>query len=503
MPLSEVADSVLAELARTHGQWLQAKGREPLAEQVEAHVHKWAAETRSVVNTQWPHAAQAKALEAWEALLARGDLVPQAFTQAFAPAVQTHLAVCHQAGLPAAEHFWQQHLAACRQAGALPLSAWLPVGQLLAVQWRKALDQWHGQWALALVQRRRAEVLKHLKAQIALMGSLGEPLEELGLDPGVLLDFSKGRWSAHDAAEFSRWARHLAADEGLKALCERLGRLRQPETCEQVARMSLPQAQASSPRQARLQAQEEVVGIRLGRDLAHALPSELALLADPDTAVLFDLKYAEARLMCFDMVGLAQVHEHAHVEQELRVAEPRKLGPMVICVDTSGSMEGMPETVAKAVVLYLATQAKAMGRACHLLNFSTSIQTLDVGQGADMAALTDFLQMSFHGGTDVAPALRHALDTLQSQAYEHADLLVISDFVMARLPKPLLIEIEAQRAKGSRFHSLVIGDGVAAQGVTSLFDQAWVHDPQTGRIHELPGGQARRQGRAEGVASGL
>lgn len=493
--IREAADVVLAELAdlvdqaRTHAPWRQgAPEREPLQAQVEAHVQRWATETRTVIKTQWPHAAHLSELQAWEALLAQGETNPQAFAQA----VQAYLAVCRQSGRPADEGFWQRESAAHAlalggTAGAAAVAALMPVGQLLALEWRKALDQWHAQWALALVQRRRAELLQSMKAQLALIGTLGEPLEELGLDPGVLLDFSQGRWSAHDAAEFSRWARHLADDEGLKALCERLGRMRQPEASEQVARMSLPQALAPSRRQTRVHAAEEVVGIRLGRDLAHALPSELALLADPDTSLLFDLKYAEARLMCFDMVGLAQVQEQQHAEQDVRVAEPRKLGPMVICVDTSGSMEGMPETVAKAVVLYLATQARAMRRACHLLNFSTSIQTLDVGQGADMAALTDFLQMSFHGGTDVAPALRHALHTMQSQAYEHADLLVISDFVMARLPKPLLIDIEAQRAKGSRFHALVIGDGAVARGTAHLFDHAWVHDPQTGRVQELPG----------------
>jgi len=102
----------------------------------------------------------------------------------------------------------------------------------------------------------------------------------------------------------------------------------------------------------------------------------------------------------------------------------------------------------------------------------------------------DFLQMSFHGGTDVAPALRHALSTMREQAYENADLLVISDFVMGRLPRSVLDDVQSQRDKGSRFHALLIGSEPMASNQPGLFDQAWVHNPETGGVHELPAPQA-------------
>ena len=41
--------------------------------------------------------------------------------------------------------------------------------------------------------------------------------------------------------------------------------------------------------------------------------------------------------------------------------------------------------------------------------------------------------MSFHGGTDAAPAMEHALEMLQSESFRRADVLVISDFVMPEL----------------------------------------------------------------------
>jgi uncharacterized protein with von Willebrand factor type A (vWA) domain len=483
--VSEAADAVLAELTRLHEPVMQGSVGAKVAAQAQA----WAADTRKTVSTQWPHAAQAARLDEWVAHLSTGTVSPQAL----ASAVQAFVDFCRLAEQPANERFWSEQLSPSREppqreASASRSADLLATSQLLVVEWRKALDKLHSQWALHAIRQRRAELLKCLQAQLDLMATLGEPLEALGLDPGVLVDLSRGRWSAHDVAEFRRWAQYLADDEGLKALCERLGRLREPASSDRLDRVSL------SPRQevwqTQCSAREEMVGIRLGRDLEHALPSELALLADGDTALLFDLKYVESRLMCFDMIGLQRVLEQRQTEELVRVAEVGNAGPMVICVDTSGSMEGMPETVAKAVVLFLVTQARSQRRACHLLNFSTGIQSLDLGVDKGMSALMDFLQMSFHGGTDVAPALRHALRTMHDEAYENADLLVISDFVMGRLPRPVLDDVQAQRDRGSQFHALLIGSEPMAISQSGLFDQVWVHNPETGGVHELPGHQA-------------
>ena len=96
-----------------------------------------------------------------------------------------------------------------------------------------------------------------------------------------------------------------------------------------------------------------------------------------------------------------------------------------------------------------------------------------------------FLQMSFHGGTDVAPALSHALDTMNRDAYRNADLLIISDFIMSYLPTDMLSRIENHRMNSTRFYSLVIGSSYLSQRMKSLFDTEWVYDPQSSRIREL------------------
>lgn len=456
---------------------------------IEAQVQTWQSDTRQAMATQWPHQALLAKLDDWEACLSQSTVSPQALAQA----VQAYVEVCSLAEQPANEHFWREQWQGVPLGDAVPATTaegLRAAGELLALEWRKALDKLHSQWALQTIHKRRTELLKRLKEQLALMGSLGEPLEELGLDPGVLVDLSRGRWSAQEMSEFRRWAQYLADDAGLKALCERLGRLRSPAPTGRVQRVS---TQHPEVWQTQTSAREEMIGIRLGRDLEHALPAELALLSDPDTSLLFDLKYVESRLMCFDMIGMQRVKAQQDALDEVRVAEVNPTGPMVICVDSSGSMEGMPETVAKAVVLFLAAKAREQRRACYLLNFSTSLQTLDLSQPRGMAMLMEFLQMSFHGGTDVAPALRHAIDTMQEEAFENADLLVISDFVMGRLHKAVLDEVEAQRSKGGRFHALLIGSHDMPDPQPGLFDHTWVHDPQIGGVRELPASKSALQ----------
>ncbi|MBN0595388.1 hypothetical protein JTM42_33460, partial [Pseudomonas aeruginosa] len=98
---------------------------------------------------------------------------------------------------------------------------------------------------------------------------------------------------------------------------------------------------------------------------------------------------------------------------------------------------------------------------------------------------------------DAIPALDHALGVMKSEAYERADLLMISDFIMASLPEHLRQQIEQQRTHGNRFYSLVVGDCFITQRLTSLFDHEWVYDPHSSQIHELIGFQRKLDGRPE------
>ncbi len=94
-----------------------------------------------------------------------------------------------------------------------------------------------------------------------------------------------------------------------------------------------------------------------------------------------------------------------NIQETVSIADDEKMGPIIICLNTSGSMSGASENIAKALTLCLSSRAVSQKRKCYLINFSTSIKTLDLTPPKGIRDLIDFLKMSFHGGNDVAPAL--------------------------------------------------------------------------------------------------
>lgn len=464
------------------------QGSDSIAQHVAERIRLWQLASAAELSSACPYTQHEQQLANWQA---RAPYPPVSNAE-LAAAVDNYAALCQAARLPDNQVFWQRELAtfSTQQSGGKKHQPDNTVSaRLLSAEWQKALDKARAEWELQRIATLRRQLAEDLDALLQLLQQLHQQLEILGLDPGVFLDLSKGNLSPQDIERFRRWASYLANDPGVRSLCDLLGKLRQMTLTERIQQtqvrftldVELPD----------INSREEIIGIRLGRDIEHVLPGELALLADPETAILFDLKYVESRLMCFDMQGMQRVQQH-HQREELRsVAETDKQGPMVICVDTSGSMSGMPETVAKAVALFMAGKARQQKRACYLINFSTGIETLDLANELGMETLISFLGQSFHGGTDAVPALAHGLSVMQNETYRNADLLMISDFIMAGLPEPICQKIAAQRTNGNRFYSLVVDDCFMTRRMTSLFDQEWIYDPRSSQTHQLIGFQQR------------
>ena len=148
-------------------------------------------------------------------------------------------------------------------------------------------------------------------------------------------------------------------------------------------------------------------------------------------------------------------------------------------------MNGFPENIAKAMALFLGTKAKSENRPCFIINFSTRIETFEIMDKTGIPNLIAFLRQSFHGGTDAAPALHHALKIMEQKNYQKADLLMISDFVMNSLPEDLLSAIAIQREAGNQFNSLVIGNDFMSERLKTHFDHEWIYNPNTQKIQEL------------------
>ncbi|MCY3760187.1 MAG: VWA domain-containing protein [Gemmatimonadetes bacterium] len=356
--------------------------------------------------------------------------------------------------------------------------------KLLLQEWRKLLDKEFSRWELETIRESRERLLQELGKWLRNLQQLFDTLNDLSPEPGLLFDLSLGSLSLSDVAQLKRWAEYLAKNKGVRELCDMMGRLRRAEKAhreELVKSLSMVTEYVPD-----INSNEEIVGITFDNVIERALPQELGLLADESTAILFDIKFVEGQLMCFDMEGLNQVETEIEEERLMQVSTEEKLGPIVICVDTSGSMGGSPEIIAKAVTLYMATRAISQKRYCLLINFSTEIETLDLSGKVGISKVIEFLGRSFHGGTDVAPALSYALDMMEKQAYQKSDLLVISDFIMDSLSDSLFQKIHETRENENRLYSLSIGNLFLGEGLKQIFENQWVYNPADSTLNSIP-----------------
>lgn len=447
---------------------------------VHDEIEQWRASTRRFVDTQNPyHELKRKALSGVVSSPKMDDF--DAMLTAFTAACTKY----HKQP----SNFWAnekaklENLLASEKNNEKVLAELATSYQLLNIEYQKLAESLYSHWELSKIRQMREEFLNALLNELANIESLLEYIELLGLDPGILFDLSDGFDNQIQIDEVLRWLEYLKNDEGVQRLLELMGKISQAKQSEMIDKVVYSQFQTI--RIPDINSREEIIGVKLGKDIEHALPAEIALLSDPDTSLLFDLKFIESSLLCFEMEGTTEISNEVQIEAETTTEEDDEKGPLVICIDTSASMQGAPETIAKAVTLIMATKARQRQRSCYLINFSTGISTIDLSTDFSMDTLLTFLQMSFHGGTDAAPAIEHGLEMMDTEEYSNADMLVISDFVMASLPESLVSQMEKHRLKGTKFNSLVIDETFMDNRMRSLFDHEWMYNPSTSSISEI------------------
>ena len=444
--------------------------RPQLAEYLNAHIRNWFKKTDKFIQQENPFPKFRKKWKIWNSEFHKNKSVLND------KAIQECQAFCKFVGIPFDYSFWYKKLESNNKEKGIASS-------LLLKEWQKNLDKSQAQWELKQIELARRKFLTELEKWLELIQQLDRQLSPLGLDFGIWFDDSLGSLTPQSIKELTRWANYFSQDKEAQKIADLLGKMRQieqsskVETITQTISVPVPVTDVNS--------KEEIIGLKLGKDLEYVIPSELALMADPETAILFDLKYLESKLVCFELQGTAFQDEQQEITTEIEIKEDNKLGPMILCVDTSGSMSGIPENIAKAISLYLGKKAKAEQRKCFVINFSTGIETFEISATKGIADLVSFLSKSFHGGTDAAPALRYALSLCQSENYEKADILMISDFVMGSLSETLLSDIKKQREKGNQFHSLVIGNLFMENRLKTHFDNEWVYNPNLHQVEQL------------------
>ena len=159
----------------------------------------------------------------------------------------------------------------------------------------------------------------------------------------------------------------------------------------------------------------EIAEVGPGADLARTLPSELALLRHRTTRLEFMRRYIERTTLTYQLQG----------------TEQKGRGPMVVCVDTSGSMQGAPDTWAKALAIALVQQAMEDGRHAAVLTFDSYLRAtyeFNPKQGLTIDQLAQLLDDFSGGGTSFQAPLNQARALIdQPGEWERADVVLVTD----------------------------------------------------------------------------
>ena len=213
----------------------------------------------------------------------------------------------------------------------------------------------------------------------------------------------------------------------------------------------------------------DIEGVSIGRDLNALMPLELAQCTDDDMEKLFLHKYTASKLQVFHYKS-----EMANPARSLRSERASRRGPMIVCVDSSASMSGVPQKIEASLLARLELVAETLNRDCFLIDFSVGIHPIELRarqqkrsmqrMGMRMADQMLFKAGTFPfigGGTDAQKMLNltFALLDNKNDRYMNADVLWITDFLIPRTDKKLMECFKEYQRTGTKFYGFKIGDG--------------------------------------------
>ncbi|HET7525152.1 MAG TPA: VWA domain-containing protein, partial [Burkholderiaceae bacterium] len=318
--------------------------------------------------------------------------------------------------------------------------------------------------------------------------------EDLALLQG-LGDLANLRWDSLRGHLNSRsWAAAKRASEWLRQLpelAELIRRLGRSERAVATRRRAAPRrADGEAPPQA-LRAIEtrlpdapgEITGVRFSSRPERMLASEAVMLHHPVLRKLWRARHAEARLLSWETEAVLtdwRLDPRAPRRQPV-APEPEALerGPIIVCLDTSGSMRGAPENIAKATVIAALRTAHEARRGCKLIAFGGPHEVIerDLGSGeAGLQALLDLMAQAFDGGTDIQTPIERAIASVHDARWASADLLIVSDGEFGCVPATLERLQQVRAELGLRVQGVLVGDR-ETMGLLEVCDEIhWVRD---------------------------
>lgn len=166
-------------------------------------------------------------------------------------------------------------------------------------------------------------------------------------------------------------------------------------------------------------AHSTITDVTLGDQVERMLSSEAALLQHPKTKKYFYKKILDSNLHQYKYGGDFSLG----------------MGPLVVCIDSSGSMDGSPEIWAKSVAMSLLDIARRQHRPFVAIHFDAGSKgTLHVnkfpnpGRSFDVDEAIDMAEYFAGGGTNFEPPLELSMDVInEDKDFDRADIIFITD----------------------------------------------------------------------------
>jgi uncharacterized protein with von Willebrand factor type A (vWA) domain len=275
-------------------------------------------------------------------------------------------------------------------------------------------------------------------AEIATLRAVGRALaraaEEVAEVRGAAAACGLGEGSpgSNDPRRIAELYRRVRSDPTLRRVVDLAGRFRRLAQSKQ--------------RQKLVHGTDDVAGVVLDRDIGRLLPHELAKLVIPELADDVLRRIVERQAMCRQMTG----------------SEPVARGPVIVCCDESGSMQGERNHASEALALAVAWVARRQRRWCSLVAYGgdSGERLLPLPPGRwDEPAVLDWLSAFIGRGSSIDVPVRELPDYYARLGAPRGktDVLFLTD-AKGRLPADVRDRFLAWKTSvQARLVTLVIG----------------------------------------------
>jgi uncharacterized protein with von Willebrand factor type A (vWA) domain len=216
-------------------------------------------------------------------------------------------------------------------------------------------------------------------------------VKSFGSDPGSLTNVPvKAKWEL---------ANKIRDSHKLTEIAKKAGRF---------VRLALEKQETKTVR-----GRDVLTGVTVGADIARIIPAEFATMKHPVMRRAFYRKFLQKELLQYKTEGQGKLGR----------------GPIVVCIDNSGSMSGDREIWAKAFAMGLLQIAKKQKRAAAVIHFGSKSEILKFrfpkdGSGDILSSMEYF----FNGGTCFEEPLDEAIKEIEeNESTRKADIIFITD----------------------------------------------------------------------------